>query len=125
MLFDQAEAGWLREMTLKNKFVLIHDALGDAEVTPIAAQIMARAYNCSTVSPESRHIFGVPEQEGPFSGSGVKLCKERLSSLLQRLWNGYTMIPLPHRKTISHHRAKTHTNVRDERKKPKIKLNSF
>jgi hypothetical protein len=32
---------------------------------------MARAYNCSTVSPETRSIFGVPEREAPFVGSAI------------------------------------------------------
>jgi len=72
MLWDNAESsGWLTEMVRKNKLVLFHDALGDAEVTPLAAQLMARAYNCSTVVPETRSIFGVSEKVAPFVGSAI------------------------------------------------------
>eukprot|EP01127_Copromyxa_protea_P022635 TRINITY_DN8236_c0_g1_i1.p1 TRINITY_DN8236_c0_g1~~TRINITY_DN8236_c0_g1_i1.p1 ORF type:complete len:132 (-),score=36.75 TRINITY_DN8236_c0_g1_i1:9-404(-) len=72
MLLDQSESsGWLQEMTKKNKSILIQDALGDAEVSPLGAQLMARAYNCSTVAPQTQPIFGVEEREGPFVGSAI------------------------------------------------------
>eukprot|EP01126_Amoeba_proteus_P007385 TRINITY_DN12658_c0_g1_i1.p2 TRINITY_DN12658_c0_g1~~TRINITY_DN12658_c0_g1_i1.p2 ORF type:complete len:499 (-),score=104.42 TRINITY_DN12658_c0_g1_i1:2018-3514(-) len=71
-LMDVADSsGRLDELVQKNKSVLIQDVLGDPEVTPLAAHIMARSYNASTVHPQTRTIFGVTERVPPFSGSAI------------------------------------------------------
>jgi hypothetical protein len=53
------------------KQVLLHAALGDAQVTTLGAEYMARAYGASTIAPETRPIFGVDEQPSGFSGSAI------------------------------------------------------
>jgi hypothetical protein len=47
------------------------DAISDAQVSPLGAQNMARAYKCSTVAPQTRQIFGVTEKTGSFNGSAI------------------------------------------------------
>jgi len=78
MLWDPAEtAGWLYSMKRSPgpgnhpKEILLHDALGDAQVTNLGAQIMARAVNASSVFPQTREIYGVNELTAPFYGSAI------------------------------------------------------
>jgi len=76
MFFDGSEsAGWLNdvqpEIIAGNKQFLIQSALGDPEVTPTGSEILARAYGCNTVKPQTRPIFNVEEREAPFYGSGI------------------------------------------------------
>ena len=77
-LWDPAEgAGWLNVMNrdprpgIPAKQVLIQDAIGDAQVTTLGAQIMARAYGASTVAPQTRAVFGLEERSAPFEGSAL------------------------------------------------------
>lgn len=77
-LWDPAEAGgWLKDMNeapgegVEPKQVLIQAAIGDAQVTTLGAQIMARAYGAKTVAPQTRPIWGVEEAESGFSGSAI------------------------------------------------------
>jgi len=77
-LWDPAEAGgWLKDMNeapgegVEPKQVLIQAAIGDAQVTTLGAQIMARAYGAKTVAPQTRPIWGVDEAESGFSGSAI------------------------------------------------------
>jgi hypothetical protein len=77
-LWDPAEAGgWLKDMNqapgegVEPKQVLIQAAIGDAQVTTLGAQIMARAYGAKTVAPQTRPIWGVEEAEPGFSGSAI------------------------------------------------------
>jgi hypothetical protein len=51
--------------------VLIHAAIGDHQVTPLGAHMIARAVGAKNLAPVNRHIFGVPEDPGPFTGSGM------------------------------------------------------
>jgi len=53
------------------KNILIHDALSDAQVTPLGAANMARAYGCYTVAPQTRSIFGIQERNASFVGSAI------------------------------------------------------
>lgn len=78
MIWEPTEgAGWLRSMNedpapgVPAKQVLIQDAIGDAQVTTLGAQIMARAYGASTVAPQTRPIWGVDEAAGGFTGSAI------------------------------------------------------
>jgi len=69
-LWDMGDsAGYLRHMNLEPlagcqpKEVLLQAALGDKQVTPLGAEIMARAYGASTVSPQTRSVFGLRERK--------------------------------------------------------------
>lgn len=77
-LWDVSESsGWTRAMNQEPfpgesaKQVLIQNAIGDAQVTTLGGQVMARAYGANTIAPETRPIWGVDEQAGGFSGSGI------------------------------------------------------
>jgi hypothetical protein len=54
-----------------NHDVLLHVALGDYQVTPLGAHLIARAVGAKSLSPVNRSIFGIDEVPGPFSGSGL------------------------------------------------------
>jgi hypothetical protein len=51
--------------------VLIHDAIGDYQVTPLGAHIIARAVGAKNLSPVNREIFGIPDSPGPIQGSAI------------------------------------------------------
>lgn len=51
--------------------VLLHVAIGDHQVTPLGAHLIARAVGAKNLSPVNRSIWGVEEAAGPFSGSGM------------------------------------------------------
>jgi len=51
--------------------VLLHVAIGDYQVTPLGAHILARSTNARNVGPVNRSIWGIDEATGPFSGSGL------------------------------------------------------
>ena len=76
--WDPAEpAGYARHLTADPlpgspaKTVLLQAALGDAQVTTIGAEVMARSFGANTVAPETQPVFGVPEREAPFVGSAL------------------------------------------------------
>ena len=70
MLWQAGESGgWLDEMHPKQ--VLLQAGLGDAQVSTLGAELMARAYNASTVHPQTRPVWGVEEQMAPFRGSAL------------------------------------------------------
>jgi hypothetical protein len=51
--------------------VLLHVAIGDYQVPPLGAHILARAVKARNLAPVNRSIYGLPEDEGPFTGSGM------------------------------------------------------
>lgn len=51
--------------------VLLHIAIGDHQVTPLGAHIIARAVGAKNLAPVNRSIWGVEESPGPFTGSGM------------------------------------------------------
>jgi hypothetical protein len=51
--------------------ILIHDAIGDHQVTPLGAHMVARAVKAQNLKPVNRTVFGLPEVDAPFSGSGI------------------------------------------------------
>jgi hypothetical protein len=53
------------------KQVLLQAALGDAQVTTLGAEMMARAFGATTIAPQAQPIWGVEEREAPFSGSAI------------------------------------------------------
>ena len=69
MLWDPAEsAGWSNS---QDKDVLLQSAIGDAAVTPLAAQVMARSYSASLIDPPVRPVWGLDSLTGPFEGSAL------------------------------------------------------
>jgi len=69
-LWDPAEAaGWLHEMDGKD--VLLHDAIGDAEVTTLGAHIMARSFGADLITPATRDVFGLSERAPGTRGSAL------------------------------------------------------
>lgn len=74
-LWDPSEAGgWLRyykNNLVNKKQVLLQDAIGDAEVTTLGADLLAHAYNVSTVYPQTRPHWNIPERLPPFHGSAL------------------------------------------------------
>ena len=51
--------------------VLIHVAVGDYQVAPIGAHIIARGVGAKTLAPAYRPIWGIDEVAGPQTGSGI------------------------------------------------------
>ena len=77
-LWDPAEAaGWAWQMNQEpiggnpSKQILQQVALGDAQVTTLGAEILARAYQQSTVAPQTQAVWGIEEKEAPFEGSAL------------------------------------------------------
>ncbi len=51
--------------------ILIHANIGDYQVTPLGAEIIARAVGAKNLSPVNREVFGVPDDPGPIDGSAL------------------------------------------------------
>jgi hypothetical protein len=51
--------------------VLMHVAIGDYQVSPLGAHIMARALKAKNLRPVNREIFGVESADGPLTGSAM------------------------------------------------------
>ncbi|MCC6558281.1 MAG: hypothetical protein IT372_35510, partial [Polyangiaceae bacterium] len=78
MLWDRTEpsgyAPYIHGDTLPNTpshDVLLHVAIGDYQVTPLGAHIIARAVGAKNLSPVNRSVWGIDERSGPFYGSGM------------------------------------------------------
>ncbi len=67
-------APYLAKDTLPNTpahRVLIHAAIGDHQVTPLGAHVIARTVGAKNLSPTNRTVFGVPSVDGPFTDESV------------------------------------------------------
>jgi hypothetical protein len=51
--------------------VLLHVAIGDQQVTPLGAHIIARTVGAKNLSPVNRSIWGIAEDPGPIQGSAM------------------------------------------------------
>jgi len=51
--------------------VMLHVAIGDYQVTPLGAHIIARTVGAKNLAPVNREIFGLATTEGPFTGSSL------------------------------------------------------
>ena len=51
--------------------VLLHVAIGDQQVTPYAAHLMARELGAVNVSPVNRTVWDVPEQQAPITSGNA------------------------------------------------------
>jgi hypothetical protein len=51
--------------------LLLNIAIGDHQVTPLGAHVLARAIGAQNVNPVNREVFGIPDADAPFMGSGM------------------------------------------------------
>jgi hypothetical protein len=51
--------------------VLLHVAIGDHQVTPLGAHIIARTVGAKNLAPVNRHVWGIEESPGPIMGSAM------------------------------------------------------
>ncbi|MCB9743685.1 MAG: hypothetical protein H6740_13885 [Alphaproteobacteria bacterium] len=77
-LWDPAEAaGWARVMNQEPlpgrepRQVLIQSGLGDAQVSVVGGEVLARAYGARAVSPPARETWGLELATAPFEGSAL------------------------------------------------------
>lgn len=76
MLWDRIEPNgfipYLRsgELAMPHE-VLIHAAIGDHQVTPLGAELIARAVGAKSLAPAVRPIWGVPEASGLIEGAAI------------------------------------------------------
>jgi hypothetical protein len=79
MLWDRAEpTGYTAYLKGDDKLpntpdheVLLHVAIGDHQVSPLGAHIMARTVGAKSMSPAFRPIFGVEEAAMPYTGTAI------------------------------------------------------
>ncbi|MDI1483238.1 hypothetical protein [Polyangium sp. y55x31] len=78
MLWDRTEpngyAPYIRENMLPGTpahDLLIHVAIGDYQVTPLGAHILARTVGAKNLAPVNRTIWGVEEAQAPLSGAAI------------------------------------------------------
>jgi len=76
-LWDPGEsAGWMHSTRDNNwngypkKHVLLQAAIGDAQVSVVSGEFMARSFKCNTIHPQYAPVYGIPERVAPFSGNG-------------------------------------------------------
>lgn len=51
--------------------VMLNVAIGDHQVTPWGAHIIARAIGAKNIKPVNREIFQIPSVDGPYQGNGI------------------------------------------------------
>lgn len=78
MLWDRTEpngyAPYIRENMLPNTpahDLLIHVAIGDYQVTPLGAHIIARTVGAKNLTPVNRSIWGIEEAAAPLQGAAL------------------------------------------------------
>jgi hypothetical protein len=78
LFWDHTEPGGYIDSINKELFpntpkheVLIHVAIGDHQVTPLGAHIMARSVSAKSIAPANRPIWGVDEVAAPLTGGSA------------------------------------------------------
>lgn len=78
MLWDRSEpdgyAPYITDNPLPDTpshHVLLAVAIGDHQVTPLGAHVLARAIGARNMKPVNREIFGIPDADAPFDGNGM------------------------------------------------------
>lgn len=78
MLWDHTEPGGFINGINADPFpgtpkhdVLLSVAIGDHQVTPLGAHIIARAVGAKNLTPVNRSVYGIPEAAGPINGSAM------------------------------------------------------
>ncbi|CAN5140861.1 hypothetical protein BH09MYX1_BH09MYX1_51410 [soil metagenome] len=51
--------------------ILIHAAIGDHQVTPLGAHLIARTVGAKNLKPVNRSVWGISEADGPIQGESV------------------------------------------------------
>ena len=51
--------------------VLLAVAIGDHQVTPLGAHLLARAVGAKNMKPVNRELFGIDDADAPFTGNGM------------------------------------------------------
>src|SRR5438445_1990163 len=51
--------------------ILLNIAIGDHQVTPLGAHIIARAVGAKNMKPVNRELFGIDDADPPFTGNGM------------------------------------------------------
>ena len=51
--------------------VLIHDAIGDQQVTPLGAHFIARTIGAQNLQPVNREVYGIQDGASGFAGNGI------------------------------------------------------
>ncbi len=51
--------------------VFIHANIGDYQVTPLGAELIARSIGAKNLSPTNRDVFGIPDAPSPIDGSAI------------------------------------------------------
>ena len=78
MFWDRSEpngfAPYITENPLPNTPVhniLLLAAIGDHQVTPLGAHVLARAIKAQNMKPVNREVFGLANADAPFMGNGI------------------------------------------------------
>ena len=78
MLWDRSEPDGFAPYITDNPLpgtpshnVLLAVAIGDHQVTPLGAHILARAIGAKNMKPVNREIFGIDDADAPFAGNGM------------------------------------------------------
>jgi hypothetical protein len=78
MMWDRTEPNGYAPYIVENMLpgtpsheVLLHVAIGDYQVTPLGAHIIARTVKAKSLSPANRSLWGIEEAASPFMGSGI------------------------------------------------------
>ena len=70
--WDRTEPDGYAELLSQNHRVLIADGLGDHQVTPLGAHIIARTVGAQVLQPAVREIYGLTDAQGPITqGSAI------------------------------------------------------
>jgi hypothetical protein len=78
MLWDRTEPDGYAPYLTQNPLpgtpphqVLIHVGLGDHQVSPLGAHLIARSVGARSVTPANRPVWGIEEAAAPFAGSAI------------------------------------------------------
>jgi hypothetical protein len=78
MLWDRSEPNGFAPYITDNLLpgtpahnVLLHVAIGDHQVTPLGAHVLARAIKAQNTKPQNRELFGIPGADAPYTGNGL------------------------------------------------------
>ncbi len=69
--WDRTEPDGYAELLSQSHRVLIGDALGDHQVTPLGAHMIARTIGAKNLKPVNRELYGIPDIDGPVTDGSV------------------------------------------------------
>jgi hypothetical protein len=70
--WDRTEPDGYAELLAASHRVLIADGLGDHQVTPLGAHVIARTIGAKMLNPAVRTVWGIPNADGPLTdGSAI------------------------------------------------------